>query len=98
MGIGRMGGIASNGSGDIFVAFSTANGSAWDRRNSTTVDMLPNDRMSGLFAAAIEATEESIVNAMVAAETMEGIDGNRAYAIPHRRLQRVLERYGRLNR
>jgi L-aminopeptidase/D-esterase-like protein len=98
MGIGRMGGIASNGSGDIFIAFSTDNEGAWDRRNSTTAEMLPNDRMSGLFAATIEATEEAIVNAMVAAQTMEGINGNKVYAIPHERLRQILERYGRLNR
>ena len=98
MGIGRMGGIASNGSGDIFIAFSTANETAWDRRNPTTVEMLPNDRMSGLFAATIEATEEAIVNAMVAAQTMEGINGNKVHAIPHEKLQQILERYGRLNR
>jgi L-aminopeptidase/D-esterase-like protein len=98
MGIGRVGGIASNGSGDIFIAFSTANEGAWDRRNSTTVEMLPNDRISGLFAATVAATEEAIVNTMVAARTMEGINGNRVHAIPHRRLQEILERYGRLHR
>ena len=98
LGIGRVGGIGSNGSGDIFIAFSTANQGAWDRGNSTVVEMLPNDRMSPLFTATIEATEESIVNTMVAAQTMEGINGNMVYALPHERLRQVLDRYGRLNR
>ncbi len=82
MGIGRVGGIASNGSGDIFIAFSTANEAAWNRRNSTTIEMLPNDRMSPLFEATVQATEEAIVNAMVAARTMVGINGNTVHAIP----------------
>lgn len=98
VGIGRMGGYGSNGSGDIFIAFSTANEGAWDRRRATNVDMLPNDRMSPLFLATAEATEEAIVNAMVAAETMEGINGNRVYALPHDRVREILARYGRLNR
>ena len=60
-----MGGYGSNGSGDIFLAFSTANEGAWDRRKSTTAEMLPNDRMSPFLLATAEATEEAIVNAMV---------------------------------
>jgi D-aminopeptidase len=98
IGIGRMGGYGSNGSGDIFIAFSTANEGAWDRRRATTVEMLPNDRMSPLLLATAEATEEAIVNAMVAGETMDGINGNRVHALPHDRVRAILERYGRLNR
>lgn len=98
LGIGRMGGIGGNGSGDIFIAFSTANEGAWDRRRATRVEMLPNDRMSPFFLATVEATEEAIVNAMVAAETMEGINGNRVHALPHDRMREILARYGRLNR
>ena len=98
LGIGRMGGIGGNGSGDIFIAFSTANEEAWNRRQPTTAEMLPNDRLSPFFQATAEATEEAIVNAMVAGETMEGINGNRVYGLPHDRVREVLERYGRLNR
>ena len=98
IGIGRMGGYGSNGSGDIFLAFSTANEGAWDRSNATSAQMLPNDRMSGLFLATAEATEEAIVNAMVAGETMDGINGNRVHALPHDRVREILDRYGRLNR
>jgi len=98
MGIARVGGIGGNGSGDIFMAFSTANEGAWDRQAATTVQMLSNDRMSPLFQATVEATEEAILNALVGAETMEGINGNRVHAIPHGRLQEVLERFGRLQR
>ena len=98
IGIGRMGGYGSNGSGDIFIAFSTANEGAWDRRRPTTARMLPNDRMSPYLLATAQATEEAIVNAMVAAETMEGIHGTRVHALPHDRLKEVLERYNRLER
>jgi D-aminopeptidase len=98
VGIGRMGGYGSNGSGDIFLAFSTANEGAWDRRRTTSLEMLPNDRMSPLLLATAEATEEAIVNAMVAGETMEGINGNRVYALPHERVREILAKYGRLNR
>lgn len=98
VGIGRMGGYGSNGSGDIFIAFSTANEGAWDRRQATTVEMLPNDRMSPFLLATAEATEEAIVNAMVAGETMEGINGNRVFGLPHDRVREALAKYGRLNR
>lgn len=96
MGIGRMGGIASNGSGDIFVAFSTANAGAWSRRNAVEVDMLPNDALSPIFEATVEATEEAIVNALVAGRTMTGINGNRVHGIPHEELRAILGRFGRL--
>lgn len=96
IGIGRMGGLGTNGSGDIFIAFSTANRSAWSRTESVPLEMLPNDAMSTLFRATAEATEESIVNAMVAAKTMVGINGNTVYALPHDRLRAVLEQYNRL--
>jgi D-aminopeptidase len=90
-GVARTGGTAGNGSGDIFLAFSTANSAA-----ATTVEGLqqatfvPNDRLDGLFEATVLATEEAIVNAMVAARTMTGIDGNRLVAIDHARLQEML--------
>jgi len=96
LGIGRLGGLGTNGSGDIFIAFSTANRNAWDRTATVNLEMLPNDSMSSLFKATIEATEESIVNAMVAAETMTGINGTKVHALPHDRLQQILRQYNRL--
>jgi D-aminopeptidase len=97
MGIARTGGMAGNGSGDIFVAFSTANTAA---ANATAglqqAAFLPNDQLDGLFEATVLATEEAIINAMVAARTMTGIDGNRLVAIDHARLQEMLRRHDRL--
>ncbi len=96
LGIGREGGIASNGSGDIFVAFSTANPRAADDEGIVALTMLPNDRMDPLFAATIQATEEAITNALLAAETMTGADDLRAYGIPHDRVREILRKYNRL--
>ncbi len=97
LGIGRLGGLGTNGSGDIFIAFSTANPSAWNRTSAVDLEMLPNDRMSPLFQGTVQATEEAIVNAMVAAETMVGINGNTVHALPHDRLRAVLREYNRLS-
>jgi D-aminopeptidase len=97
MGIARLGGIASNGSGDIFIAFSTANaGAAKTGGGPVDVTMLPNGDLSPFFQATVEATEEAIVNALVAAETMTGVDGHTVYALPHDRLREVLKKYNRL--
>jgi L-aminopeptidase/D-esterase-like protein len=96
MGLARTGSVSGNGSGDIFIAFSTANAGAWSATKDTAVTMVPNERMNRLFEATVEATEEAIVNAMVAAETMVGIDGHRAEALPHDRLKAALKKYGRL--
>jgi len=96
MGIARNGSYASNGSGDIFIAFSTANPGAWRREGTATIAVLPNDAMGGIFRATVEATEEAVINAMVAARTMEGINGNVVNALPHDRLQEALRKYGRL--
>ena len=96
LGGARTGGTASNGSGDIFVAFSTANEGAASARPTAEVTLLSNSQISVLFQATVEATEEAIVNAMVAAETMVGRDGNRSEALPHDQLQEVLRRYNRL--
>ena len=97
MGLARNGSIAGNGSGDIFVAFSTANRSVGETASVATVKMLPNDRITPLFAATAQSTEEAIINAMIAAEDMTGINGNKVYAIPHDRLRQVLKKYNRLN-
>jgi len=96
LGVGRLGGTGGNPSGDIFVAFSTANPGAAKPDASVSVTMLPNERIDPLFQATIQATEEAIVNAMVAAETMTGINGMRVYALPHERLRAALRKYNRL--
>jgi D-aminopeptidase len=96
LGIGRDGSIAGNGSGDIFIAFSTANPGASDVDHVVELKMVPNDMMDPLFAATVEATEEAIVNAMVAARDMTGIDGHHVRALPHDQLRAVLARYNRL--
>jgi D-aminopeptidase len=96
LGLGRHGSIASNSSGDIFVAFSTANPRAAAAEGTPTLTMLPNDRIDPLFLATVQATEEAITNAMIAAETMTGADDVRAYALPHDRLREVLKKYNRL--
>jgi D-aminopeptidase len=96
LGLGREGSIASNYSGDIFIAFSTANAGAAADTTSVTVQMLPNERLDPLFTATVQATEEAVTNAMLAAETMTGADSIRAYALPHDRLTGILRRYNRL--
>ncbi len=96
IGIGRAGGFGGNGSGDIFLAFSTANGKAAAADNTVPVQMLPNPRMNALFYATAQATEEAILNAMLAAETMTGADGLRVFALPHDRLMQALRKFGRL--
>lgn len=96
IGIGKVGGRGENGSGDIFIAFSTANQSAFQREIFTKVDQLPNDLINPLFYATVEAVEESIINAMVAAETMEGINGNKAYALPHNLVIDLLKKYNKI--
>ena len=96
LGVARTGGTASNGSGDIFIAFSTSNRNTAGNRPVSSLEMLNNSNLSVIFQAPVEATEEAIINAMIAAETMEGRDGNRSEAIPHRELQQILNSYGRL--
>jgi D-aminopeptidase len=96
LGVARTGGIAGNGSGDIFIAFSTANSEAAQPAGKTNkVQMVPNDKLNPLFEATIRTTEEAIINAMVAAETLAGIKGHKVYAIPHRRLMDVMKKYNR---
>jgi D-aminopeptidase len=96
LGIGRNGSIAGNGSGDIFIAFSTANASASDVDHVVDLKMVPNDMMDALFAATVQATEEAVVNAMVAAQDMTGIDAHHVRALPHEKLRAVLAHYNRL--
>jgi L-aminopeptidase/D-esterase-like protein len=96
LGVGRLGGTGGNPSGDIFVAFSTANPGAAKPDANVTLTMLPNERISILFEATVQATEEAIVNAMVAAQTMTGVNGFRVYGLPHDRLRAALRKYNRL--
>lgn len=96
LGLGRDGSYSGDGSGDIFVAFSTANPGAADPKGVHDLKMLPNDRMDPLFLATVQATEEAVVNAMVAAETMKGINDFEVIGLPHDRLREVLRKYNRL--
>jgi L-aminopeptidase/D-esterase-like protein len=96
IGVGNVGGRGENGSGDIFIAFSTANVSAFQRQSISKTEQLPNDLMNPLFEATVQAVEEAIINAMVAAETMEGINGNKAHALPHKLVIDVLRKYNRV--
>ena len=96
IGIGVVGGRGSNGSGDIFLSFSTANLGAFDREKITQVSTLSNGHMTYFFEATVEAVEEAIINAMMAAETMSGINGNKVYALPHDLLLQILKNYNRL--
>ena len=96
LGLGRNGSISGNGSGDIFIAFSTANSRAANPDAAVQLTMLPNDRLDPLFAGTVQATEEAIINAMVAAETMTGIENHKILALPHDRLRAVLKKYNRL--
>lgn len=95
LGIARVGGLGANSSGDIFIAFSTANPGAAQRMGISKLEMLPNDQLTPIFEATVQAIEEAIINALVAAKTMQGINGNTVYALPHDRLRQVLRKYGR---
>ena len=96
LGLGRLGSISGNDSGDIFIAFSTANAGAGLAQKSANVRTLANGLMDSLFEAAVQATEEAVVNAMIAAKTMTGINGHIVEALPHDRLSEVLRKYNRL--
>jgi D-aminopeptidase len=96
MGIARTGAVAGNGSGDIFIAFSTANAGAADAKGLPALTMLPNERITPFFTATVQATEEAIVNALIAARTTDGFEGHRAIELPHDRLRAVLAKYNRL--
>jgi D-aminopeptidase len=95
LGLARTGSTSGNGSGDIFIAFSTANPRMTGGADPIGVSMLPNEAMNPIFDATVQAVEEAIVNAMVAADTMTGFRGNHVTALPHDGLQQVLNKYGR---
>lgn len=96
LGMARVGGIGENSSGDFFLAFSTANPGAAQPEGTRSIEMLPSERIDPVYLATVQAVEEAILNALVAAETMTGADDVTVYALPHDRLREVLRRYGRL--
>jgi L-aminopeptidase/D-esterase-like protein len=96
LGVAIVGGRGEDASGDIFLAFSTAYGADLENPGVVSVDMLSFFLTDPILDATVQATEEAIVNALVAAETMNGIDGNTVYALPHDRLRAVLSKYNRL--
>jgi L-aminopeptidase/D-esterase-like protein len=96
LGLGRLGSFAGNSSGDLFLAFSTANAGAAKPEGTPSLVMLPNDRIDPLFQATIDATEEAVVNAMLAAETMTGADGIRVFGLPGERVVEILRKYNRM--
>ena len=96
LGIGIVGGRGENSSGDLFVAFSTANAEVSKTAGTAQLQMLPNEGINPLFRETVNATEEAIVNSLIAAKTMTGVNGNTAYAIPHDRLKAVMSKYQRL--
>lgn len=96
LGVGNMGGRGENSSGDIFIAFSTANAKEISKDDGlANLNMLPNEKINQLFWSTSSATEEAILNALVAAETMKGFNGNTAFALPHDRLKEILKKYNR---
>jgi D-aminopeptidase len=96
LGLARTGSVSGNGSGDLFLAFSTANpGAANPAEPTRSVQTVPNDRMDALFSATVQAVEEAIVNALVANQSMTGRDGHRVEALPHDRLRELLKKYNR---
>ena len=96
LGLGRDGSYSGDGSGDLFIAFSTANPRAISPTGIRKLSMLPNGDLDPLFLATVQATEEAVVNAMVAAETMVGVKNHKVFALPHDQLQQVLKKYNRL--
>jgi len=98
LGLGRNGSFSGDGSGDIFIAFSTANPGAAASKGLGQIAMLPNQELDPIFLATVEATEEAIINALVAAQTMTGINNHTAIALPHERVQEILRKYDRLTK
>jgi L-aminopeptidase/D-esterase-like protein len=100
LGIGRTGTPSGDGSGDLCLAFSTANLTNSEAAAAPAMGnlaFLPNNKLDTLFEATAQSVEEAIINAMVAAETMVGREGRRVAAIDHDALKDVMRNYGRLN-
>jgi L-aminopeptidase/D-esterase-like protein len=96
LGLGRVGSIARNGSGDIFIAFSTANKTSSSSKVSNNISMLQNDHINPVFQATVEATEEAIINALIAGKDMTGHLGRKVAAIDHQLLMNILKNHKRL--
>jgi L-aminopeptidase/D-esterase-like protein len=96
LGLTRTGGIGGNGSGDIFITFSTANKKAFSNTQNTEVTTLSNDQINSLFIATIQATEEAIINALFAGKDMAGINGNTVHGLPQEAVVRILKKYHRM--
>lgn len=96
LGLGRNGSYSGDGSGDLFVAFSTANPGALREKGLSDLKMMPNGQLDSIFLATVQATEEAVINAMVAAEDMKGINDHLVPALPHEKLREVLKKYNRL--
>jgi L-aminopeptidase/D-esterase-like protein len=98
LGLARTGSVSGNGSGDLFIAFSTANpGAASPEKPTQTVQTVPNDLLDPIFEATVQAVEEAIVNALVNNQDMTGRDGHRVEALPHDRVRALLKKYNRLS-
>jgi D-aminopeptidase len=98
LGLGRDGSYSGDGSGDIFIAFSTANPGAGGSAGLRQITMLPNDKLDPIFLATVQATEEAVINAMIAAETMTGVNNRTVKALPHDELQSILQKYNVLRK
>ena len=97
LGLARTGTVSGNGSGDLFIAFSTANPNAASADQVThSVETIPNDLMDPIFAATVQATEEAVVNVLIDNQSMTGRDNHHVDAIPHDRLRKLLRKYNRL--
>jgi D-aminopeptidase len=96
LGLARDGSYSGNGSGDIFIAFSTANPRAEAAQGTRQIELLSNDRINPIFLATVQATEEAVINAMIAAKTMTGKNGRTVMALPHDQLREILRKYNRL--
>jgi D-aminopeptidase len=98
LGVGRDGSYSGDGSGDLFIAFSTANPGAIEPKGLHQITMMPNGELDSIFLATVQATEEAVVNAMVAAETMTGVNNHKVIALPHDQLRAILKKYNRLEK
>ena len=98
LGLGRNGSYSGDGSGDIFIAFSTANPGAAQNKGLRQIRMVPNDSLNPIFLATVQATEEAVINAMVAADTMKGVNDRTVIGLPHDRVREILKKYNRLTK
>lgn len=98
LGVGRDGSYSGDGSGDLFIAFSTANPGGIEPKGLHQITMMPNGELDSIFLATVQATEEAVVNAMVAAETMTGVNNHKVIALPHDQLRAILKKYNRLEK